>query len=105
MLNPIAAADMLCTKAMFKAGELMMLDAADPTAGINKVGELIQNVVTAAGVVLCLFGFVQIGVSISQHDSQQRINGFLFLAGGIIVAFAPTFLTTIGVTVPWGSGT
>lgn len=68
-----------------------------PVQGINQLKDMIQDVVVAAGVVLALFGIVQVGISLSQHDSQQRINGFLFLAGGIIVASAPTILSSLGI--------
>lgn len=101
MTNLIAAADSFIANKILSAPVPPVQLDIDPTSGINEIGKLIQNVVTAAGIILILFGFVQIGVSISQHDSQQRINGFLFLAGGIIVASAPTIMTTIGIDVPW----
>ena len=104
MTNLIAAAGTLGTKIM-NTGIPVVLSTGGGGAGgtavdgINSIKDIIKDVVVAAGAVLALFGVVQIGVSISQHDSQQRINGFLFLAGGIIVAFAPTILQSIGIAV------
>ena len=34
------------------------------------------------------FGVVQVGLSLKSHDPSQRANGFLTLAGGVIITFA-----------------
>ena len=31
------------------------------------------------------FGIVQIGLSLKSHDPSQRANGFLTLAGGVVI--------------------
>ena len=33
------------------------------------------------------FGIVQIGLSLKSHDPSQRANGFLTLAGGVVITF------------------
>ena len=38
---------------------------------------------------------VQVGLSLKSHDPSQRANGFLTLAGGIIITFAKEILNLI----------
>ena len=45
--------------------------------------------------ILLGFGIVQVGLSLKSHDPSQRANGFLTLAGGIIITFAKEILTLI----------
>lgn len=40
-------------------------------------------------------GIVQVGLSLQSHDPSQRSNGFLTLAGGIVITFAKEILTLI----------
>lgn len=39
-------------------------------------------------MILLGFGIVQIGLSLKSHDPSQRANGFLTLAGGVVITFA-----------------
>ena len=48
--------------------------------------------VLAAGDPLAV---VQIGLSLKSHDPSQRANGFLTLAGGVIITFAKEILDLI----------
>ena len=41
------------------------------------------------------FGVVQVGLSLKSHDPSQRANGFLTLAGGVIITFAKEILDLI----------
>ena len=47
------------------------------------------------GMILLGFGVVQIGLSLKSHDPSQRANGFLTLAGGVVITFAKEILTLI----------
>ena len=69
-----------------------------PDQAINNLGSMIQKIVVAIGVIMALWGVVQVGMSMAQHDPSQRMNGFLVLAGGILVAIAPGVLQTLGIT-------
>ena len=51
--------------------------------------------IRAIGLILLGFGIVQVGLSLKSHDPSQRANGFLTLAGGIIITFAKEILTLI----------
>lgn len=41
------------------------------------------------------WGIVQVGLSFQSHDPSQRSNGFLTLAGGVIITFAKEILNLI----------
>ena len=41
------------------------------------------------------WGIVQVGLSLQSHDPSQRSNGFLTLAGGIVITFAKEILNLI----------
>nr|WP_274600862.1 AAA family ATPase [Dorea longicatena] len=50
---------------------------------------------TYVGMIMLGFGIVQIGLSLKSHDPSQRANGFLTLAGGVVITFAKEILTLI----------
>ena len=41
-------------------------------------------------LILLGWGIVQVGLSLQSHDPSQRSNGFLTLAGGIVITFPLT---------------
>jgi len=53
------------------------------------------KMIRAVGLILLGWGIVQVGLSLQSHDPSQRSNGFLTLAGGIIITFAKEILTMI----------
>ena len=71
--------------------------AADPITTINNLSTFIFGLIKAVGIILVAWGVVQVGLSIQSHDASQRSQGFLTLAGGIVIFFAQEILTTIGV--------
>ena len=62
---------------------------------INNLSDFIFGVIRAVGLILLGWGIVQIGLSFQSHDPSQRSNGFLTLAGGVIVTFAKEILALI----------
>ena len=50
---------------------------------------------TGIGLILLGWGIVQVGLSLQSHDPSQRSQGFLTLAGGIIITFAKEILDLI----------
>lgn len=62
--------------------------ANDPIAVINNLSGFIFGLIRAVGLILLGFGVVQVGLSLKSHDPSQRANGFLTLAGGVIITFA-----------------
>lgn len=69
--------------------------ADDPLAVVNNFSEFIFGLIRAIGIILLAFGIVQVGLSLKSHDPSQRANGFLTLAGGIIITFTKEILTLI----------
>lgn len=69
--------------------------AGDPLTVINNLSTFIFSLIRAIGLILLGFGIVQVGLSLKSHDPSQRANGFLTLAGGIIITFAKEILTLI----------
>jgi hypothetical protein len=69
--------------------------ANDPLTVINNLSDFIFGLIRAIGIILIGFGIVQVGISLKSHDPSQRANGFLTLAGGIVITFARDILTII----------
>jgi hypothetical protein len=67
----------------------------DPLQVINNLSDFIFGLIRAIGMILLGFGIVQIGLSLKSHDASQRANGFMTLAGGVIITFAKEILTLI----------
>lgn len=67
----------------------------DPIEVVNNLSDFIFGLIRAVGIILLAFGIVQIGLSLKSHDPSQRANGFLTLAGGVIITFAKEILNLI----------
>lgn len=67
----------------------------DPLTVIGNLNTFIFSVIRAVGLILLGWGIVQIGLSLQSHDPSQRSQGFLTLAGGIIITFAKEILDLI----------
>lgn len=68
---------------------------SDPLAVVNNLSTFIFALIRAIGMILLGFGVVQVGLSLKSHDPSQRANGFLTLAGGIVITFAKEILNLI----------
>ena len=71
------------------------LAADDPLSVVNNLSTFIFGLIRAVGLILLGWGIVQVGLSLQSHDPSQRSNGFLTLAGGIVITFAKEILTLI----------
>ena len=67
----------------------------EPLTVINNLSDFIFGLIRAVGLILLGWGIVQVGLSLQSHDPSQRSNGFLTLAGGVIITFAKEILTLI----------
>jgi hypothetical protein len=82
--------------AMISAVSLTAFAATDdPLTVINNLSDFIFGLIRAIGMILLGFGIVQIGLSLKSNDPSQRANGFLTLAGGVIITFAKEILSLI----------
>ena len=67
----------------------------DPVTVVNNLSDFIFGLIRAIGLILLGFGIVQVGLSLKSHDPSQRANGFLTLAGGVVITFAREILALI----------
>lgn len=67
----------------------------DPIEVVNNLSNFMFGLVRAVGMIMLGFAVVQIGLSLKSHDPSQRANGFLTLAGGVVITFAKEILTLI----------
>ncbi len=72
-------------------------EEGDPITILMNFEDFIFTVIRICGVIMCGYGVIQIGTSISTHDPAQRSMGILTLIGGVLVAFSRQILTLIGV--------
>ena len=73
----------------------MGVTAFDPITVVNNLSDFIFGLIRAVGLILLGWGIVQVGLSFQSHDPSQRSNGFLTLAGGVIITFAKEILNLI----------
>jgi len=84
------AAVLLCT-----IGVMTVYATNDPIEVVNNLSNFIFGLIRAIGIIMLGFGIVQVGLSLKSHDPSQRANGFLTLAGGIVITFAKEILDLI----------
>ena len=91
ILSVVIAVTLMCgmAVAVFADG------TGDPLAVVNNLSSFIFGLIRAIGLILLGFGIVQVGLSLKSHDPSQRANGFLTVAGGVIITFAKEILTLI----------
>ena len=71
------------------------LAADDPLTIVSNLSDFIFSCIRAIGVIILGWGVVQVGLSFQSHDPSQRSQGFLTLAGGLVVTFAKEILDLI----------
>ena len=70
----------------------------DPISVVSNLSTFIFGLIRAVGIIILAWGIVQVGMSFQSHDPSQRSQGFLTLAGGLVITFAKEILTLIGVS-------
>ena len=85
----------LVLMSVFGTTTVFAKDGGDPLTVVNNLSTFIFGLIRAIGMILLGFGIVQVGLSLKSHDPSQRANGFLTLAGGVIITFAKEILTLI----------
>ena len=69
--------------------------SGDPLVVVNNLSDFIFALIRAIGIILLGLGIMQVGLSLKSHDPSQRANGFLTLAGGIVITFTKEILNLI----------
>lgn len=67
----------------------------DPLAVVSNLSDFVFSLIRAVGLILLGWGVVQVGLSFQSHDPSQRSQGFLTLAGGLVITFAKEILDLI----------
>ena len=67
----------------------------NPLTVIDNLSNFIFGLIRGVGMIILGFSIVQIGLSFKSHDPSQRANGFLTLAGGVVITFAREILNII----------
>lgn len=93
--SKIAFGIYISTVLLFTTGATPVYAAGDPLTVINNLSDFIFGLIRAIGMILLGFGIVQIGLSLKSHDPSQRANGFMTLAGGVVITFAKEILNMI----------
>lgn len=81
--------------ALFVAQASHVFAADEPLTVINNLSNFIFGLIRAVGMIILGFGVVQVGMSLKSHDPSQRANGFMTLAGGVVITFAKEILNII----------
>ena len=77
-----------CLVAAMSLTVMPAMAADDPLAVVDNLSDFIFSLIRAIGLILLGWGIVQVGLSFQSHDPSQRSNGFLTLAGGIVITFS-----------------
>ena len=85
----------IITIALITALSAAAFAADDPIAVVNNLSDFIFGLIRAVGLIILGWGVVQVGMSFQSHDPSQRSNGFLTLAGGIVITFTKEILDLI----------
>lgn len=62
---------------------------------VNNLSDFIFGLIRVVGIILLGWGVVQVGLSFQSHDPSQCSQGFLTLAGGVVITFAKEILDLI----------
>ena len=81
--------------AVMVCGVVFALPAFDPLVVVENLSTFIFSLIRAVGLILLGWGIVQVGLSLQSHDPSQRSQGFLTLAGGLVITFAKEILDLI----------
>ena len=90
-----------CVALLLAVTAVPALAVDDPLTVVNNLSDFIFGLIRAVGLILLGWGIVQVGLSFQSHDPSQRSNGFLTLAGGIVITFAKEILTLITRPLKW----
>ena len=88
-------AGIIATVALLATVGVVAFATDDPVAVVNNLSTFMFGLIRAVGLILLGFGIVQVGLSLKSHDPSQRANGFMTVAGGIIITFAKEILNLI----------
>lgn len=71
---------------------------ADADTAMSSLVDFIIKIFKYVGIIAVVIGVGMVGISLNSHDSAQRMQGFLMVGGGLLVVFADSVLTMLGIT-------
>lgn len=93
--NQLIAVMFILGVLLYNFGIMPVFAEDDPLEVVNNLSDFVFSLIRAIGMILLGFGIVQVGLSLKSHDASQRANGFMTVAGGIIITFAKEILNLI----------
>jgi len=90
-----SCAAVLCLAVVLGMSLTCFASEGDPLTVVNNLSDFMFGLIRAIGMILLGFGIVQVGLSLKTHDPSQRANGFMTVAGGIVITFAKEILSLI----------
>lgn len=72
------------------------LAAPDAVETIDNLKGIMLDILSAAGVIMLIWGIVQVAMGFKSQDGTQKTQGVLFLAGGAVIAGIGPILTALG---------
>ena len=91
----IYVAAVLAMTVLFTCSLVAFAEGDDPLAVVSNLSDFMFGLIRAVGLILLGFGILQVGLSLKSHDPSQRANGFLTVAGGIVITFTKEILNLI----------
>ena len=88
----VYAAAVMCAACL---STTVLAETTDPLTVVNNLSTFIFSLIRAIGLILLGWGIVQVGLSFQSHDPSQRSQGFLTLAGGLVITFTKEILDLI----------
>ncbi len=72
------------------------LAAPDAVTAIDNLKNLMLSILSGVGVILVIWGVVQVAMGFKSQDGTQKAHGVMFLAGGALIAGVGAVLTALG---------
>ena len=72
--------------------------ANNVVTGLNTLYSAFGGIVSSIGSMIALWGFFEIGMAFQSNEGTMLSGSIKRVAGGLLVVFAPTFVTLIGAT-------
>lgn len=69
----------------------------DALGALDSLNTLIFGFIKAIGIGFAGFGVMQLAMSISSHDTSQRMTGLACVGGGVLMFFAKSILSAMGI--------
>lgn len=64
-------------------------------SSISAFSKTVRAIVKGIGGIAVLIGIVQFGIALKSHDASQKSSSLLFVAGGLVIFFAPEMVDQI----------